>query len=124
MTESKKEIIMETLWRPKSPRLLADAQKKAKLLKDSEYEIAHRNLSADFQKGKLTQAEFEAAHTKQWKDYEDWAKLSGLYEEVTPEQQLAEVETRLTEEMNEANSIRQALGLSPLQLTEKVIGVV
>jgi len=115
---------MPTIWRPKSPHLLTDAQKKAKLLKDSEYEIAHLNLSADFRKGGLTQTEFEAVHTKQWKEYEDWAKLNGLYEEVTPEQQLAEAEMRLAEEVNEANSIRQALGLSPLQLTEKVIGVV
>jgi len=113
-------MALESIWRPKSPRLLTDAQKKAKLAKDSEYEIAHLNLSADFQKGKLTQAEFEAAHAKQWKDYEDWAKLNGLYEEVTPEQQLAEAEAGLNTVIEQVNLIRTELKKPLVEVREKM----
>jgi len=111
---------METVWRQIAFHRLSKAQQQAKLIKDSEYEIAHLNLSADFRKGKLTQAEFEAAHTKQWKDYGTWAISAGLYEEVTPEQQLIEAEDGLTAQIEQVNLIRAELKKSLLEVKEKV----
>lgn len=111
---------MKTIWRPKLPYLLTEEQKKDKLKKDSEYEIAHLNLSADFKAGKLTEAEFEVAHTKQWNDYVEWAKAGGVYEEVTPEQQLAEVEAGLTDLVEQVNVIRKELKKPEIEVKEKV----
>jgi hypothetical protein len=110
---------MPTIYRQKAFQELTDAQKQAKLQKDTEYEIAHLSLTADFQKGKLTQAKFEAAHAKQWKDYEDWAIANGLYEQVTPEQQLAEAETVLDAQIEQVNSIRSELKRPLIEVREK-----
>jgi hypothetical protein len=110
---------MPIIYRQKAFHELTDAQKQAKLRKDTEYEIAHLNLTADFQKGKLTKAEFEAAHAKQWKDYEDWAKASGLYEQVTPEQQLTEAEGGLTAQLEQVNLIRTELKKPLIELRER-----
>ena len=113
--------MLETIYRQLAFHRLTNAQKEAKLKKDSEYEIAHLNLSADYQKGKLTQAEFEAGHTKQWKDYEDWAKASGLYEQVTPEQQLVEAEAGLTGQVEQVNLIRTELKKPLIEVKEKKV---
>jgi len=110
---------MEVIYRLKRPLFLTPEQRQAKLQKDSEYEIAHLNLSADFQKGKLTQAEFEAAHMKQWREYEDWAKLNGLYEEVTPEQQLTEAEAGLNTVVEQVNLIRTELKKPLVEVKER-----
>lgn len=110
---------METIWRPKPEHLLTEEQKKDKLKKDSEYEVAHLNLSAEFKGGKLTKAEFEVAHIKQWDDYVEWSKAGGLYEEVTLEQQLTEVEAGLTDLVEQVNVIRKELKKPLLEVKEK-----
>jgi hypothetical protein len=110
---------MGIIWRPKSPQLLTEEQKKAKLKKDSEYEIAHLNLVADFKAGKITQADFEVQHTKQWNDYFEWSKVNGLYEEITPEQQLTEAEFRLNEQITRINEIRVELKKPEIEVKEK-----
>lgn len=110
---------METIWRPKPLHLLTEKQKTEKLKKDSEYEIAHLNLSADFKKGKLTKDEFGIAHTKQWGNYVEWSKVEGLYEEVTPEQQLIEVESGLNDLVEQVNVIRNELKKPLLKVKEK-----
>jgi len=111
-------MALETIWRPKSPRLLTDTQKQEKLKKDSEYEIAHLNLTADYRRGKLTQPEFESVHAKQWNDYENWAKSAGLYEEVTPEQQLDEAEEGLNVQVDRVNLIRVEMKKTLLEVRE------
>lgn len=108
---------MGTIWRPKL--VLTEEQKEAKLKKDSEYEIAHLNLYADFKTGKFTPAEFKVAHTKQWDDYVEWSIANGLYEKVTPEQQLAEVEAGLTDLINQVNLIRKELKKPEIEVKEK-----
>jgi len=110
---------METIWRPKSPHLLTEKQKQEKLKKDSEYEIAHLNLTADFKTGKVTQADFEAQHASQWNDYVEWSKGFGMYEEVTPEQQLAEAEFGLDEQLRIINEIRVELKKPQIEIKEK-----
>jgi len=111
--------MIETIWRPKPTRLLTEKQRREKLQKDSEYEIAHLNLSANARAGKITKAAFEAAHTKQWSDYVEWAKANGLYEEVTPEQQLAEAEVGLDMQVEQINLIRTELKMSLLEVKER-----
>jgi len=44
-----------------------------------------------------------------WNDYYNWAKGAGLYDQVTPEQQLAEAETGLIEQVKQVNLIRTEL---------------
>jgi hypothetical protein len=117
---------METVWRPKSPRLLTDAQRKVKLKKDSEYEIAVQNLSTAFYQKKRTvgitkeeKAEYSNQKAKIWNDYLEWAKANGLYEEVTPEQQLTEAEAGLNEQFEQVNSIRSELKKPLLEIKEK-----
>ena len=46
--------MVETIWRPKRYSLLTDAQKQAKLQKDSQYEIAVQNVSSAFYQKKRT----------------------------------------------------------------------
>ena len=110
---------MPELWRPKlysdlSPKLLQE-----KLRRDAEYEIAHLNLTADLKAGRITQAEFEAAHAKQWNEYEAWAKVSGLYEQITPEQQLAEAEDALAAQVEAVNRRRAKLKKPLIETREK-----
>ena len=123
-------MALETIYRQKSPHLLTKAQLVQKIKKDSEYEIAVQNLSTAFYSKKHSskkhsvgvseaeEAEYKAQKSKLWNDYRSWAIGYGLYETVTPEQQLAEVEVVLSEQITEVNLIRKELGLRKVQLTE------
>lgn len=117
---------METVWRPKRPRDLTEAQRVAKLQKDSEYEIAVRNLSTSFYHQQRTtgvtaeeEDTYKQAKARLWNDYLEWAKANGLYEEVTPEQQLAEAEAGLSEQLDEVNQLRVELQRNPFELKER-----
>lgn len=110
---------MKTIWRPKPLHVLTEEQKQKKLKKDSKYEIAHLNLTADLQAGRITQTDFEIRHTKQWNDYVGWSKATDLYEEVTPEQQLAEAEFGLDAQVEHINLIRTELKKPLLEVKEK-----
>jgi len=117
--------MVETIWRPKRPSALTDSQRADKLQRDSQYELAAQNLSTAFYQKKrsvgVTPQEEEAyrqAKSKLWNDYLEWAKANGLYQEVTPEQQLAEAQTNLTEQINQVNLIRSELGQKPIQIIE------
>jgi len=108
---------MPIIWRPKSS--LTEEQKKTKLKKDSEYEIAHLSMFADFKAGKIAQTEFETAHTKQWNDYVEWSKVNSLYEEVTVEQQLTEAEDGLNDSVKQVNVLRKELKKPEIEVKEK-----
>jgi hypothetical protein len=110
---------MPVIYNPKRFGLLTPEQQKTKLSKDSEYEIAHLNLTADCQEGKVSKAEFDVQHAQQWKEYEDWAKAAGLYGEVSVDEQLIEAQTRLVETMGSVNTLRNELGMTPI----KVLGL-
>jgi len=117
---------METIYRPKRPSSLTDGQRQAKLQKDSEYEIAVQNLSTAFyQKKRATgvtakeENDYKAQKTQLWNDYKAWAISQGLYEQVTPEQQLAEAEEALNFHLEGVNQIRTELGRKPLEVKEK-----
>ena len=119
--------MVETIWRPKRPSALTDSQKQAKLQKDSEYEIAIQNLSTAFYQKKrsvgVTPQEEEAyrqAKSKLWNDYLEWAKANGLYQEITPEQQLAEAENTLNSHLEEVNRLRAELKRNPFELKERM----
>ena len=108
---------METEYRQKSFHLLTKEQQQAKLQRDNEYEIAVQNLSGEFYKKKRSvgvtakeEATYQAAKSKLWNDYLEWAKANGLYEEVTPEQQLTEAEDGLDDQVERVNIIRTELG--------------
>lgn len=118
---------METVWRPKRPRDLTEAQRVAKLQKDSEYEIAVQNLSTSFYHQQRTtgitaeeEDTYKQAKARLWNDYLEWAKANGLYEEVTPEQQLAEAEAGLSEQLDEVNQLRVELQRNPFELKERM----
>ena len=104
------------IWRPKQFSVLTDAQKQAKLRKDAEYQIAHLNLTTDYKQGKIDKKEFDIQHSKQWNDYMEWAKVEGLYEQVSLKQQLAEAGAPLNAQITEVNRIRQELGLKPIRV--------
>ena len=113
-------------YRQKSFHLLTKEQQKAKLQKDSEYEIAVQNLSGEFYKKKRSvgvsakeEAIYQTAKTKLWDDYYQWAIAKGLYEEFTPEQQLVEAEERLDAQIKDVNLIRTELGRNQLEIREK-----
>jgi len=110
---------METIWRPKSPHLLTEKQKQEKLKKDSEYEIAHLNLTVGFKLGRISKTEFVIQHQKQWNGYLEWAQSAGLYEEITPEQRLTEAENGLTMQIEQVNLIRAELKKPLLEVKEK-----
>jgi hypothetical protein len=120
--------MVETIWRPKRPSALTDSQRAEKLQRDSEYEIAVQNLSTAFYQKKRTvgvtaeeEEKYRQDKTKLWNDYLEWAKANGLYQEVTPEQQLIETETGLSELISRVNLIRQELGYNPIEISEKVM---
>ena len=122
---------METIWRQKAFHGLTDTQKQDKLRKDSQYEIAVQNLSTAFYQKKRTigvsakeEADYQAQKDKLWNDYLNWAKGAGLYEGVTPEQQLAEAENGLNFQIEQVNQIRLELGLKEVQIVEKAIEAV
>ena len=119
--------MVETVWRPKRPRNLTEAQRVAKLQKDSEYEIAVQNLSTSFYHQQRTtgvtaeeEDTYKQAKAQLWNDYLEWAKANGLYEEVTPEQQLAEAEAGLQAQLEEVNQLRVELNLRPFELKERM----
>jgi hypothetical protein len=119
--------MVETIWRPKRPSALTDSQRADKLQRDSQYEIAVQNLSTAFYTKKrsvgVTAEEEEAyrqAKSKLWNDYLEWAKANGLYQEVTPEQQLAEAENTINSQLEEVNQLRAELKLNPFELKERM----
>jgi len=119
--------MVETIWRPKRPSTLTDSQRADKLQRDSQYEIAVQNLSTAFYQKKhstgVTAEEEEAyrqAKAKPWNDYLEWAKANGLYEQVTPEQQLAEAENTLNSHLEEVNWLRAELKRNPFELKERM----
>ena len=119
--------MVETIWRPKRPSALTDSQRADKLQRDSQYEIAVQNLSTAFYHKKrsvgVTAEEEEAyrqAKSKLWNDYLEWAKANGLYEQVTPEQQLAEAENTLNSQLEEVNWLRAELKRNPFELKERM----
>ena len=109
-------MALETIWRQLAFHKLNDAQKQEKLQKDSEYEIAVRNLYAS-----LPREQAIAEKQKLWSDYYQWAVSQGLYEQVTPEQQLAEAETGLTALVEQVNLIRTELGKSLIEVKELAV---
>ena len=110
---------METLWRQKAPHRLTKPQFQAKLIKDSEYEIAVQNLTVSYKKGEITWEDYNQQKSTLWHIWKDWAIDNSLYEEVTPEQQLAEAETGLSEGIKEVNLIRKELGKPEVGVKEK-----
>jgi len=119
--------MVETIWRPKRPSALTDSQRAGKLQKDSQYEIAVQNLSTAFYQKKRTvgvtaeeEEKYRQDKAKLWNDYLEWAKANGLYEEVTPEQQLAEAETGLMAQLEEVNLIRVELKKPKKKLIEEL----
>ena len=122
---------METEWRPIRPSLLTESQRTDKIKKDSEYEVTVQNLSAEFYGKKRTagvtaqeEADYKALKAQLWGDYLTWAKANGLYEQVTPAQQLTEAETDLNKRLEDVNIIRVELGQKELEVKEKTIEVI
>ena len=118
----------ESIWRPRRPSALTDSQRAEKLQKDSEYEIAVQNLSTSFYQKKRTvgvtageEEKYKQDKAKLWNDYLEWAKANGLYEEVTPEQQLAEAETGLMAQLEEVNRLRIELKHRPFEIKETLV---
>ena len=118
--------MVESIWRPKRPSALTDSQRAEKLQKDSGYEIAVQNLSTAFYSKKRTvgvtqqeEDDYRAQKAQLWNNYKTWAISAGLYEEVTPEQQLAEAENALNVQLDEINIIRAELKRPPLEVKEK-----
>ena len=116
---------MAIIYRQKPPFALTPEQQQLKLQEDSKYEIAVQNLSTAFYTKKRSvgvsaeeEADYQTQHSKLWDDYLEWAKANGLYEEVTPEQQLAEAEDALNLQLEAVNLIRTELGLKAVQITE------
>ena len=117
---------METIYRQIAFHRLNDAQKQAKLQKDSEYEIAVKNLSTSFYQKKRSggvtaqeEADYLIAKSQLWDDYKTWAISESLYEEVTPEQQLTEAEDGLNAQVEAVNLIRKELGKPDIEVKEK-----
>ena len=111
---------METIHRQIAFHRLNDAQKRAKLKKDSEYEIAVQNLTVSYKKGEITQEAYRQQKSELWHTYKNWAISQGLYEEVTPGQQLAEAEDRLSEVLERVNLIRVELEKPKKKLIEEL----
>jgi len=105
---------MKTIYRQIAFHRLNDAQKQAKFQKDSEYEIAVMNLYAT-----LPREQAIAEKEELWGNYYQWAIAEGLYEEVTPEQQLTEAEVGLGEWVKQVNKIRKELGKPEVEVKEK-----
>ena len=95
---------METIWRPKRQSLLSVELLNEKLAKDEAYELAVQKLYATLPHDKA-----QAQKKVLWTAYQEWAKASGLYEQITPQQQLTEVETELAEVLDRVNTLRTNL---------------
>ena len=122
---------METIYRQKRFGLLTPEHQQLKLQKDAEYELAVQNLSTDFYQKKRTagvtpqeEGDYAQAKTILWNDYLEWAKTNSLYEEVTPEQQLAEAETVLDEQLEVVNQMRTELNRKLLEIKEASVRIV
>lgn len=100
---------METEYRQIAPHRLPKKKFQAKLVKDSEYEIAVQNLGASHKRGEITWEAYKEQKSVLWNTYKDWAIGFGLYETVTPEQQLIEAEDRLDSQVAKVNEIRTEL---------------
>ena len=119
--------MIATIWRSKRPSALTDSQRAERLQRDSEYEIAVQNLSTAFYQKKRTvgvtteeEEKYRQDKAKLWNDYLEWAKANGLYEEITPEQQLAEAENTLSSQLEEVNRLRAELKRNPFELKERM----
>ena len=117
---------METIYRQIAPHRLTEAQRQAKLAKDSEYEVATQNLSATFYQKKRTvgvtaqeEVNYQTEKAGLWDTYYQWAIANSLYEAVTPEQQLTEAEGGLSAQVDGINVIRRELGKRELEVKEK-----
>ena len=122
---------MAIIYRQKPPFALTPEQQQLKLQEDSKYEIAVQNLSTAFYTKKRSvgvsaeeEADYQTQHSKLWDDYLEWAKANGLYEEVTPEQQLAEAETVLDEQLEVVNQMRTELNRKLLGIKEAPVRIV
>ena len=121
-------MALETIWRQLAFHKLNDAQKQEKLKKDSDYEIAVQNLSTAFYQKKRTvgvtakeEADYQAQKTLLWNTYYQWAIGAGLYEQVTPEQQLAEAEAGLAGQVEQVNLIRTELKKPLIEVKELAV---
>ena len=122
---------MAIIYRQKPPFALTPEQQQLKLQEDSKYEIAVQNLSTAFYTKKRSvgvsaeeEADYQAAKAKLWNDYLEWAKTNSLYEEVTPEQQLAEAEAVLDEQLEVVNQMRTELNRKLLEIKEASVRIV
>ena len=111
---------METIYRQIAPHRLTKPQFQAKLIKDSEYEIAVQNLTVSYKKGEITRETYDQQKSILWHTYKDWAISQGLYQKVTPAQQLAKVESRLNAQIEEVNLIRVELKKPKKKLIEEL----
>lgn len=111
---------MPTIWRPKPFKKLTKQQIAEKIRKDKKYEQTHAQLTADYKAGKITREEFEKLHQQQWNEYVKWAKSYGIYEEITPEQQLIEAEAALNDMVEKVNELRKELNKPTIQIKEVV----
>ena len=106
--------MLKPIWRPKPYSSLTKEQLDEKFKRDEEYETNVRNLYATLPREQaITQKQ------KLWNDYLEWAKAFGLYEKVTPEQQLTEAEDGLSRSLSSVNQLRVKLGKPEVEVTEK-----
>lgn len=118
---------MPVIYRQIRPSRLSEAQRAAKLKRDAAYEIAVQNLSTPFYAKKHSQGVtpeeqvgYNKAKANLWEAYKTWAISQGLYEEVTPEQQLTEAEASLSDRLADVNDLGTELGLPLIQTAEVV----
>ena len=111
--------MIETIYRQKAFHRLTKSQQKAKLRKDSEYEIAVQNLTVSWKRGEITEEAYRQQKSELWHNYKDWAISQGLYEKFTPEQQLTEAEIHLSEVLDRVNAIRVELKKPKKKLVEE-----
>lgn len=112
---------MGSIWRPKSYRLLSEKQKADKLIKDKEYEEAVKALYAGTHSGTPEREYAQKQKKVLWDAYVEWSKTDGLYEEVTPANQLAERELELDAALEKVNEIKDALGQPRIQIVESML---
>ncbi|MBA7647422.1 hypothetical protein ES703_55194 [subsurface metagenome] len=117
---------MPVQYRQKSFSDLTPEQQALKLEADAKYEADVHILDDPFYKKKhtigVTPAEDKAhgeAKTKLWDNYYQWAVANDLYEIISPEAQLAEIEARLYRVLDPVNELRGELGRRPLEIKER-----
>ena len=122
---------METIYRQLGASKLSPELRTEKNLKDFEYKGACDALSTPFYTKKhstgVTPEEeetYKEARAKLWDDWKfGWAIPTGVYEIVTPEQQLAENEARLNDVLAKVNEIRTELAKAPLELKTTMVQI-